>query len=156
MGVDGSQRIGAALPPRFGVASASGVNPASDGSCHSNKQATWIILMNLRTFWTGRSCSKKTKIEHSVKPSSKSAARRQPRRIAGRGTRRQRRVPPAGAVADVTREKGPTRVQSRCHLPPYQFPSNRSPPTTPATDTAPREKEEKESPRTSEDPKKKR
>ncbi|XP_053289407.1 zinc finger and BTB domain-containing protein 16 isoform X2 [Pleuronectes platessa] len=40
----------------------------SDGSCHSNKQTTWIILMNLRTFWTGRSCSKKTKIEHSVKP----------------------------------------------------------------------------------------
>ncbi|CAB1434031.1 unnamed protein product [Pleuronectes platessa] len=28
MGVDGSQRIGAALTPRFGVASASGVNPA--------------------------------------------------------------------------------------------------------------------------------
>ncbi|CAB1457884.1 unnamed protein product [Pleuronectes platessa] len=28
MGVDGSQRIGAALTPRFGVASTSGVNPA--------------------------------------------------------------------------------------------------------------------------------
>ncbi|CAB1414572.1 unnamed protein product [Pleuronectes platessa] len=28
MGVDGSQRIGAALTPRFGVATASGVNPA--------------------------------------------------------------------------------------------------------------------------------
>ncbi|CAB1450913.1 unnamed protein product [Pleuronectes platessa] len=28
MGVDGGQRIGAALTPRFGVASASGVNPA--------------------------------------------------------------------------------------------------------------------------------
>ncbi|CAB1435210.1 unnamed protein product [Pleuronectes platessa] len=29
MGVDGSQRLGAALTPRFGVAYASGVNPAS-------------------------------------------------------------------------------------------------------------------------------
>ncbi|CAB1413254.1 unnamed protein product [Pleuronectes platessa] len=84
---------------------------------------------------------------------SKSAARRQPRRTAGGGPPRERRVPPARAVAEVIREKGPTRVQSRRHLPPYQFPSNRSPPTTPATDTAPREKEEKESPRTSEDKK---
>ncbi|CAB1437076.1 unnamed protein product [Pleuronectes platessa] len=40
--------------------------------------------------------------------SSKSAARRQPRRTAGRGPPHERRVPPAGAVAEVIREKGPT------------------------------------------------
>ncbi|CAB1457249.1 unnamed protein product [Pleuronectes platessa] len=47
------------------------------------------------------------------------------------------------AVAEVIREKGVTRVQSRCRLPPYQFPSNRSPPSTPATETAPRPKRKK-------------
>ncbi|CAB1457874.1 unnamed protein product [Pleuronectes platessa] len=30
---------------------------------------------------------------------------------------RERRVPPAGAIAEVIREKGPTRVQSRCRRP---------------------------------------
>ncbi|CAB1420640.1 unnamed protein product [Pleuronectes platessa] len=69
------------------------------------------------------------------------AARRQPRRTAGRGPPRQRRVPPTGAVAEVIREKGPTRVQSRCRRPPYPVPS------APATDTAPRSKR-KNAPRT--------
>ncbi|CAB1436961.1 unnamed protein product [Pleuronectes platessa] len=81
-----------------------------------------------------------------VRTSSKSAARRQPRRIAGRGPPRERRVPPAGAVAEVIREKGPTRVQSRCRRPPYPVPSN-GPPSAPATDTAPRSKRKK-APRT--------
>uniref|UniRef100_A0A8D3CXQ3 Uncharacterized protein n=1 Tax=Scophthalmus maximus TaxID=52904 RepID=A0A8D3CXQ3_SCOMX len=44
--------------------------------------------------------------------SSKSAARRQPRRPAGVPPPRSGRVP-AGAVAGEIREKGPTRVQSR-------------------------------------------
>ncbi|CAB1446791.1 unnamed protein product [Pleuronectes platessa] len=70
--------------------------------------------------------------------------RRQPRRTAGRGPPRERRVPPAGAVAEVIREKGPTRVQSRCRRPPYPVPSN-GPPS--ATDTAPRSKRKK-APRT--------
>ncbi|CAB1436206.1 unnamed protein product [Pleuronectes platessa] len=47
-----------------------------------------------------------------VRTSSKSAARRQPRRTAGGGPPREQRVPPAVAVAEVIREKGPTRVQS--------------------------------------------
>ncbi|CAB1440778.1 unnamed protein product [Pleuronectes platessa] len=51
---------------------------------------------------------------------------------------RERRVPPTGAVAEVIRETGPTRVQSRCHRPPYPVPSNRSPPSAAPTDTAPR------------------
>ncbi|CAB1457786.1 unnamed protein product [Pleuronectes platessa] len=51
---------------------------------------------------------------------------------------RERRVPPTGAVAEVIRETGPTRVQSRCHRPPYPVPSNRSPPSAASTDTAPR------------------
>ncbi|CAB1428544.1 unnamed protein product [Pleuronectes platessa] len=70
------------------------------------------------------------------------AARRQPRRTAGRGPPRERRVPPAGAVAEVIREKGPTRVQSRRRRPPYPVPSN-GPPSAPATDTAPRSKRKK-------------
>ncbi|CAB1417079.1 unnamed protein product, partial [Pleuronectes platessa] len=74
------------------------------------------------------------------------AARRQPRRTAGRGPPRERRVPPAGAVAEVIREKGPTRVQSRCRRPPYPVPSN-GPPSAPATDTTPRSKRKK-APRT--------
>ncbi|CAB1457818.1 unnamed protein product [Pleuronectes platessa] len=69
------------------------------------------------------------------------AARRQPRRTAGGGSPRNRRVPPAGAVAEVIREKGPTRVQSRCRRPPYPVPSNV--PSAPATDTAPRSKRKK-------------
>ncbi|CAB1430097.1 unnamed protein product [Pleuronectes platessa] len=73
---------------------------------------------------------------------SKSAARRQPRRTAGRGPPRERRVPPAGAVAEVIREKGQTRVQSRCRRPPYPVHSN-GPPSAPATDTAPRSKRRK-------------
>ncbi|CAB1430986.1 unnamed protein product [Pleuronectes platessa] len=78
--------------------------------------------------------------------SSVLAARRQPRRTPGRGSPRERRVPPAGAVAEVIREKGPTRVQSRCRRPPYPVPSN-GPPSAPATDTAPRSKRKK-APRT--------
>ncbi|CAB1429788.1 unnamed protein product [Pleuronectes platessa] len=74
------------------------------------------------------------------------AARRQPRRTAGGGPPRERRVPPAGAVAEVIREKGPTRAQSRCRRPPYPVPSN-GPPSAPATDTAPRSKRKK-APRT--------
>ncbi|CAB1427676.1 unnamed protein product, partial [Pleuronectes platessa] len=54
-----------------------------------------------------------------------SAARRQPRRTAGRGPPRERRVPPAGAVAEVIREKGPTRVQSRCRRPAVPGPLQR-------------------------------
>ncbi|CAB1453694.1 unnamed protein product [Pleuronectes platessa] len=73
------------------------------------------------------------------------AARRQPRRIAGRGPPRQRRVPPAGAVAEVIREKGPTCVQSRRRRPPYPVPSN-GPPSAPATDTAPRVQEKESTP----------
>ncbi|CAB1443942.1 unnamed protein product, partial [Pleuronectes platessa] len=53
---------------------------------------------------------------------------------------------PQGAVAEVIREKGPTRVQSRCRRPPYPVPSN-GPPSAPATDTAPRSKRKK-APRT--------
>ncbi|CAB1425292.1 unnamed protein product [Pleuronectes platessa] len=71
---------------------------------------------------------------------------RQPRRTAGRGPPCERRIPPAGAVAEVIREKGPTRVQSRCRRPPYPVPSN-GPPSAPATDTAPRSKRKK-APRT--------
>ncbi|CAB1452051.1 unnamed protein product [Pleuronectes platessa] len=59
------------------------------------------------------------------------AARRQPRRTAGRAPPRERRVPPAGTVAEVIREKGPTRVQRRCRRPPYPVPSN-GPPSAPA------------------------
>ncbi|CAB1423491.1 unnamed protein product [Pleuronectes platessa] len=74
------------------------------------------------------------------------AARRQSRRTAGGGSPRERRVPPAGAIAEVIREKGPTRVQSRRRRPPYPVPSN-GPPSAPATDTAPRSKRKK-APRT--------
>ncbi|CAB1437054.1 unnamed protein product [Pleuronectes platessa] len=73
---------------------------------------------------------------------NKSAARRQPRRTAGRGPPRERRVPPAGAVAEVIREKGPTRVQSRRRRPPYPVPSNGLP-SAPAGDTTPRSKRKK-------------
>ncbi|CAB1420318.1 unnamed protein product [Pleuronectes platessa] len=58
-----------------------------------------------------------------------------------------RRVPPAVAVAEVIREKGPTRVQSDRRRPPYPVPSN-GPPSAPAMDTAPRYKRKK-APRTS-------
>ncbi|CAB1424631.1 unnamed protein product [Pleuronectes platessa] len=61
-----------------------------------------------------------------------------------RGPPRERRVPPTGAVAEVIREKGPTRVQSRRRRPPYPVPSNGLP-SAPAGDTAVKEKE---SPRT--------
>ncbi|CAB1441398.1 unnamed protein product [Pleuronectes platessa] len=81
-----------------------------------------------------------------VRTSSKSAARRQPRRTAGGGPPRERRVPPAGAVAEVIREKGPTRVQSRRRRPLYPVPSN-GPPSAPAGDTTPRSKRKK-APRT--------
>ncbi|CAB1424791.1 unnamed protein product [Pleuronectes platessa] len=74
------------------------------------------------------------------------AARRQPRRTAGSAPPRERRVPLAGAVAEVIREKGPTRVQSRCRRPPYPVPSNGLP-SAPAKDTAPRSKRKK-APRT--------
>ncbi|CAB1424977.1 unnamed protein product [Pleuronectes platessa] len=77
-----------------------------------------------------------------VRTSSKSAARRQPRRTAGGGPPSERRLPPAGAVAEVIREKVPTRVQSRRRQPPYPVPSN-GPPSAPATDTAPRSKRKK-------------
>ncbi|CAB1421218.1 unnamed protein product [Pleuronectes platessa] len=50
---------------------------------------------------------------------------------------------PAGTVAEVIREKGPTRVHSRGRRPPYPVPSNRSAPSAPATDTAPRPKRRK-------------
>ncbi|CAB1426571.1 unnamed protein product [Pleuronectes platessa] len=61
----------------------------------------------------------------------------------GRGPPRERRVPPAGVVAEVIREKGPTRVQIRCRRrPPYPVPSN-GPPSAPATDTAPWSKRKK-------------
>ncbi|CAB1447966.1 unnamed protein product [Pleuronectes platessa] len=52
------------------------------------------------------------------------------RGTAGRGPPRERRVPPAGAVAEVIRD------QSRRRRPPYPVPSN-GPPSAPATDTAP-------------------
>ncbi|CAB1451171.1 unnamed protein product [Pleuronectes platessa] len=61
----------------------------------------------------------------------------------------RRRVPPAGDVAEVIRETGLTRVQIHCRQPPYPVPSNRSPPSAPPTDTAPRPKST-EAPRTSE------
>ncbi|CAB1457228.1 unnamed protein product [Pleuronectes platessa] len=41
MGVDGSQRIGAALTPRFGVASASGVNPANTRLTTAMRSMCW-------------------------------------------------------------------------------------------------------------------
>ncbi|CAB1414718.1 unnamed protein product [Pleuronectes platessa] len=53
-----------------------------------------------------------------------------------------RRVPPAVAVAEVIREKGPTRVQSGRRRPPYPVPSN-GPPSAPVMDTAPRSKRKK-------------
>ncbi|CAB1451862.1 unnamed protein product [Pleuronectes platessa] len=53
-----------------------------------------------------------------------------------------RRVPPAVAVAEVIREKGPTRVQSRRRRPPYPVPSS-APPSAPAMDTAPPSKRKK-------------
>ncbi|CAB1423761.1 unnamed protein product [Pleuronectes platessa] len=49
-----------------------------------------------------------------VRTSSQSAARRQPRVPPPR----EQRVPPAVAVAEVIREKGPTRVQSGATAPP--------------------------------------
>ncbi|GLD52529.1 serine/arginine-rich splicing factor SR45-like protein [Lates japonicus] len=89
-----------------------------------------------------------------VRTSSKSAARRQPRRPAG-GPRE--RVP-AGAVAGEIREKGPARVQSRRRRPPYPVPST-GPPSTrrrtpprenprPATREAPRTRAPRGGPRT--------
>ncbi|CAB1441192.1 unnamed protein product [Pleuronectes platessa] len=51
-------------------------------------------------------------------------------------------VPPAGAVAEVIREKGPTRVPSRRRRPPYPVPSNGLP-SAPAGDTTPRSKRKK-------------
>ncbi|CAB1440722.1 unnamed protein product [Pleuronectes platessa] len=63
---------------------------------------------------------------------------------------------PNGAVAEVIREKGPTRVQSRCRRPPYPVPSNRSPPSAAPTDIAPRPTRRKApAPRTSTSPPKK-
>ncbi|CAB1421383.1 unnamed protein product [Pleuronectes platessa] len=56
---------------------------------------------------------------------------------------KRRGFPQRVAVAEVIREKGPTRVQSRCRRPPYPVPSNRSPPSAPPTDTAPRPKRRK-------------
>ncbi|CAB1425294.1 unnamed protein product [Pleuronectes platessa] len=94
-------------------------------------------MQKFRGILTKRDCENKSR-------------RRQPRRIAGRGPLRERRVPPAGAVAEVIREKGPTRVQSRCRRPPYPVPSN-GPPSAPATDTAPRSKRKK-APRTTDAP----
>ncbi|CAB1439251.1 unnamed protein product [Pleuronectes platessa] len=82
---------------------------------------------------------------HEIRTKPVLAARRQPRRTAGRGPPRERRVPPAGAVAEVIREKGLTRVQGRCRRPPYPVPSN-GPPSAPATDTAPRSKRKKAPP----------
>ncbi|CAB1439834.1 unnamed protein product [Pleuronectes platessa] len=58
------------------------------------------------------------------------------------GPPREQRVPPVSAVAEVI------RVQSRSRRPPYPAPSN-GPPSLPPTDTAPRPKRKKESPRTS-------
>ncbi|KAK9535953.1 hypothetical protein VZT92_005784 [Zoarces viviparus] len=54
-----------------------------------------------------------------VRTSSKSAARRQPRRSA----RSPRERDPTGTVAGEIREKGPARVQSRRHRPPNPIPS---------------------------------
>ncbi|CAB1433986.1 unnamed protein product [Pleuronectes platessa] len=59
-----------------------------------------------------------------VRTSCKSAAKHKPRSTAGGGAPRERRVPPACAVAEVIRQKGSTRVQSRRHRPPYPVPSN--------------------------------
>ncbi|CAB1422360.1 unnamed protein product [Pleuronectes platessa] len=67
-------------------------------------------------------------------------------KTAGGDAPRERRVPPAGAVAEVIREKGPTRVQSRRRRPPYPVPSNRSLPSAPLTDTAPRHKRKEKGP----------
>ncbi|CAB1430512.1 unnamed protein product [Pleuronectes platessa] len=47
MGVDGSQRIGAALTPRFGVASASGVNPALERRLVQRRR-NWKVLLRMR------------------------------------------------------------------------------------------------------------
>ncbi|KAK9517568.1 hypothetical protein VZT92_022927 [Zoarces viviparus] len=60
-----------------------------------------------------------------VRTSSKSAARRQPRRPA----RSPRERDPTGTVAGEIREKGPARVQSRRHRPPNPIPST-GPPST--------------------------
>ncbi|CAB1419568.1 unnamed protein product [Pleuronectes platessa] len=70
------------------------------------------------------------------------SAGRQRRRTARGGAARERRVPPAGAVAEVIREKGPTRILRRRRRPPYPVPSN-GPPSAPATHTAPRSKRKK-------------
>ncbi|KAK9514555.1 hypothetical protein VZT92_012461 [Zoarces viviparus] len=61
----------------------------------------------------------------SLDSSSKSAARRQPRRPA----RSPRERDPTGTVAGEIREKGPARVQSRRHRPPNPIPST-GPPST--------------------------
>ncbi|CAB1452008.1 unnamed protein product [Pleuronectes platessa] len=47
MGVDGSQRIGATLTPRFGVASASGVNPALERRLVQRRR-NWKVLLRMR------------------------------------------------------------------------------------------------------------
>ncbi|CAB1425566.1 unnamed protein product [Pleuronectes platessa] len=47
MGVDGSQRIGAALTPRFRVASASGVNPALERQLVQRRR-NWKVLLRMR------------------------------------------------------------------------------------------------------------
>ncbi|KAK9535957.1 hypothetical protein VZT92_005786 [Zoarces viviparus] len=62
-----------------------------------------------------------------VRTSSKSAARRQPRRPA----RSPREWDPTGTVAEEIREKGPARVQSRRHRPPDPIPSTGPPSTRP-------------------------
>ncbi|CAB1456773.1 unnamed protein product [Pleuronectes platessa] len=92
-------------------------------SCHH--------LTDVHHTWQGYYCS-----------NVESAARRQPRRTAGRGPPRERRVPPTGAVAEVICEKVPTRVQSRRRRPPYPVPSNGLP-SAPAGDTTPRSERKK-------------
>ncbi|CAB1429974.1 unnamed protein product [Pleuronectes platessa] len=47
MGVDGAQRIGAALTPRFRVASASGVNPALERRLVQRRR-NWKVLLRMR------------------------------------------------------------------------------------------------------------
>ncbi|CAB1429368.1 unnamed protein product [Pleuronectes platessa] len=83
---------------------------------------------------------KRVNLDHDYSPE---LLKKQREHNAEGGPPRERRVPPADAVPEVIREKGPTHVQSLHRRPPYPVPSNRSPPSALRTDTAPRSKRKK-------------
>ncbi|CAB1433572.1 unnamed protein product [Pleuronectes platessa] len=77
---------------------------------------------------------RRAQITRDVSPSERSQLLGASRGALPGGPPHERRVPLAGAVAEVIRDKVPTRVQSR---------RRRGPPTAPAGDTTPRSKRKK-------------